>query len=486
MDVNLGCSQFMKSIDDIERAIARKSEDYWAEMRSTISLIDRAEDYDLETITELETELGHILDSGILNYPQTLLEIGRNGKPGIGITPKMPYKIKKQVLGLPIRSMIRSENEEKFLVDMAYKAQTMRKSNWSWRIAEEAEQMQEQGWHPFFVTLTVDPKRTDSETLWREGKAFRKYIRSLVNVVCEEMEHPPAHKKVIRKGKVVWDYRPESDYVKYCGVIEHGKSRQHNHGHFLIWLRRIPASWSHCPNYGINDPAKRTNNECLPMRTHWEWSDIDKSPALYFRTVGDIWSTKYNFVLPMDAKSGKPMKVSVPRVAGAYITKYLNKEHKEWNHRMKATRNLGMTRLKSLIRSMTNPVLEALTWRPPNSNLNHSMTRIHSVPLGLLRSEAKRQHYLLKFRQRQLTLKDLLRTNYGVFNRMLASVKDGARPDRMSSSDFFDWITRLLPAQQGFCKNRMIAAHVAVGKHFKRDDSRTKPTKIGGNDIGHS
>ena len=81
------------------------------------------------------------------------------------------------------------------------------------------------------------------------------------------------------------------------------------------------------------------------MRTFWKWSSPDLSPALYFRTIGDIWEKAYNFVLPL--KDGRPMKISIPRVAGHYITKYLSKEHKEWHHRMKATRNLGMKTLKA-------------------------------------------------------------------------------------------------------------------------------------------
>ena len=463
----------MDKLDKLQQQLANKSSKYWAQMRTNLNMASRSDRVDELQIDAIHNELSDILDSGILIYPQTLSQLG--------LREDQTLDERKSELGLEKCLLERTENEKKFIRNMAYKAANVHKSNWTWRIGQEAVEKQEEGWHPFFVTLTVDPMKANPEKLWKEGKEFRKYIKKLVTMVCKEMGHPPAHKP---------PYRPQSDYVTYAGVVEHGKSRQHHHAHFIIWLRRIPASWSNCPNAGIRNPAARINNECLPLSTYWEWSNYDPatgkylSPALYFRSVGDIWETKYNFVLPL--KDGKPMAVSTARIAGHYICKYLTKEHKQWHHRMKATRNLGMTKLKTILRTMDPRILEPLTWRPSTSSLNTSLMRTHMVPLGLLRSEAKMIHYLNKFRRNQLDIQDLLRNSYGAFNRMLQSVKAGARPDRMDSLDFYDWVGKHLPAIKGYSDARLMTSHVVVSSFFPPERRQTPPTKLGGNEIEHT
>ena len=453
-------------LDALERSFANQLDKYWAKMRSTKNLLERSEHVNELQVEAFRHELSDILDHGIINYPQTLTEIG--------LSEDMSYQDVKRHLGLISKGFNRTENESKFLMDMFFKAADMRKSNWAWRIAQEAKQKQELDWYPFFVTLTVDPKRQDPKTLWVEGRELRKYIRRLCNVVCKELGHPPAHKK---------PYRPESDYVTYAGVIEHGKSREHHHAHFLIWLRAIPADWRVCPNEG-RLPQNRDRNECLPMRTLWRHSAPKLSPALYFRTVGDVWERKHNFVLPL--KDGKPMKVSKPEIAGLYVTKYLSKEHKQWNHRVKATRNLGLNKLKALIKTLPDHQVRALTWRAKDSNSNHLLTKIHSVPLGLVRQLTKQEDFLRMFRANKLDLKTLLTSNSQVFLRMLKSVRSGQRPDRMDSLDYFDWVGSLLPDQEGFSEKQQFEAHTKLNNFFDREISKISHTKLGANKIGHS
>jgi hypothetical protein len=475
-----------KYLDKIEEALARKSENFWAKMRTNLSLMHRSDNVDELSIDLFKAELTDILDSGVLNYPDTLLSHG--------IEPDMSLRDRKHQLGLNILPREHRDDEQRFLRDMAYKADSMRKSNWSWRIGQEAVEKNMRDWHPFFVTLTIDPLKCDDvereiridgnrvvlpaysepSELWKKGREFRKYIRRLANVVCKELGHQPCHKP---------PYRPESDYVTYAGVIEHGKSREHHHGHFVIWLRAVPSCWRICPNKGRRTEAS-TRNECLPMRDLWPWSLPGLSPALYFRSVGDIWERKYNFVLPLI--DGKPMKVSLPRAAGMYITKYLSKEHKEWHHRMKATRNLGMITIRKKIKTMSLDQLEALSWRPKTSRLNLSLMRTHTCPLGLVRYLAKRQIYLIQFRQNRLDLNNLLTTNTQTFTKMLSSVRSGARPDRMSSLQFFDWVGQFLPVEKGYCEKRIIEAHSELVKLFPPEKIRVQHVKLGANDIGHT
>jgi hypothetical protein len=454
-------------LDQIQQKFSNKSQQYWAQMRTNLLLSHRSDKVDEITINTITEELHDILDSGILTYPQTLTQVG--------IEPGMSLKDKKQELGLRTDVLNHNEDEKIFLKNMSHKADVVRKSNWAWRIGQEAEEKRQDEWYPFFVTLTVDPQLTDPKKLWQDGRAFRKYIRRLVNIVCKELGEPPAHKP---------PYRSESQYVTYAGVIEHGKSREHHHGHFIIWLRAIPPSWRTCPNKGIRNPANRKHNECLPMRTLWGWSLPHLSPALYFRHVADIYQTNHQFCLPLD-KSGRPMKVSTPRTSGFYITKYLSKEHKEWHHRMKATRNLGINTLRAALSQLDQMTVEALTWRAPSSTTNLFLMRIHMVPLGLLRSVAKRQLYLMKFRQKQLTLSELITSNSSTFTKMLSSVRSGARPDRMDSSQFYDWVSQLLPEQIGYSDTKALIANTFIGTIFPREKLRVKSIKIGANEIGH-
>ncbi len=458
-----------KKLNTIQ-SLASQSSKYWATMRSNLNLMSKSERHLEQHINLLREELSDILDSGIITYPHTLKQIG--------IKPDHTYKEKRDILKLRTFEPNHTVNELKFIRDIAYKAQNIRKANWAWRIGQEAEEKQLLGWHPFFVTLTIDPILVDEpKKLWTDGREFRKYIRSLANVVCREMGHPPSHKP---------PYRPESDYITYAAVIEHGKSREHHHCHAIIWLKQIPSSWSTCPNAGVRNPAARTRNECLPMRTYWKWSQPQLSPSLYFRSIGDIWETKHNFVLPINPKTEQPMKVSTARTAGNYITKYLTKEHKEWHHRMKATRNLGMKKLRDVIMLMDPSIVEALTMRPENSQLNCSLIKTNSVPQGLIRLEAKQRNYLTKYRRNQLDLTTLLQSNLGMFSKMLTSVRDGARPDRMDSSEYFDWVGRLLPAQKGYSKGKLIAANVALGISFPPLQKIANHVKLGANESGYT
>ena len=235
-------------------------------MRTNLYLLERAEKVADKKIDKVKEELRTLLDQGILNYPQTL--------ETVGITPEMTLKEKKDALNIE-SFKIYTESEKEFFKKCKHNADQGRKQSWAWRISQEAQEKQDEGWYPFFITLTVDPKRADPEVVWRDSNEFRKYIRKLADIVCKELGHPPSNKP---------PYRPESNYVTYAGVVEHGKSRLHHHCHLIVWMRAIPASWRVCPNAGIRNPAARTRNECLPMRSLWRWSNFDLSPAHYFRS----------------------------------------------------------------------------------------------------------------------------------------------------------------------------------------------------------
>lgn len=461
----------------MELAEANRLNAFWAEMRSTCYLVSQSNWVQEADVGALIKELDDILGRRILSYPPTLKKYG--------IDEKTPYQQKKLYLGI-LQNYTKNLDEAemvkrmRFMKLMADKAASAHKNNWQWRIAQHAQEMQDKGWYPFFVTLTVDPRKYDAEQLWKEGRAFRRYIRSLAREVCKVIGHPPPHKKT-----KTYNYRPESDYITYAGVVEHGKSREHHHGHFMIWLRDIPSHWKQCPNKH-RLPGYRTQRECLPLRRFWKYCIDTQKPALYYRTIGDIWQ-KNGHCTPIDKKTGRPIQIKSVAACGNYVMKYMQKDKKVWQHRMKATRNLGMNRIIQKIKSMPTETVKALTWRPKCSSHLHSVSLIHSVPIGLVRSIAKRVNFWNNLRQKQLDLSSVMKTNYGHFSRMQRSVLDGARPDRMPSQEFYDWVAKFLPDETGYCEKKLLEAHALLRGDYPRPRySEPIHIAIGANNIGHS
>ena len=472
-----------------------KEEQFWAEMRSTAYLFNKGMYATPIRRLRLQQQLGDILGKRITIYPPVFRELG--------ITEETPYRIKREILTRSFDQPPPDHSEVRFAVFMANKAAQAAKANWSWRITQEAEQKQLDGWYPFFVTLTVDPKKccgqvhefkgrqvsyNSVQELWTTGREFRIYIRNLARMVAQLEGHPPPHKA--ERG---YGYRPESDYVTYAAVLEHGKTQEHHHAHLMLWLKNIPSHWKIDPNEG-RLPGYRYERECVPLRTYWPWCIESQKPALYYRTKGDIWST-LGHVTPTDGRKetkngtpnknyGKPIKINSVEAVGNYVTKYMQKGTKAWHHRMKCTRNLGLKKIHETIQSLELSQLVPLSWKPKNSSQLHSVSLIHSVPQGLLRSIAKRKIFSLQWEDRLLELTTLMKTNYDHYTRMLKSVRDGARPDRMPSLEFYDWVQSFLPVEKEYCETRLMESHELLREKFPKPVIKINPIVQGGNNIG--
>jgi hypothetical protein len=458
------------TIDKLEKLMQRdanKAHAFWSQMRTDLRLIGRSKWSHVKRLEDqLRGELNHLLESGIFSYPHTLISLG--------ITPETSLQEKKLLLG--VEDLISSNPSpkdkelEEFMKQGSYQR---RQQEWKWRIANAAEEFNDLGWYPFFVTLTVNPNLYDAKQIWTENKPFRKYIRSLVNVVCKCVGDKPAHK----------NNTPESHYLQYVGMVEHGKSRMHHHAHFLIWMREIPEAWKKCPNRNIADPRRRNQRECKHMRRYWKYSLPGLSPAIYFRSVGDVWQ-RIGHCLPVD-KKGNPINIGTSRQSGGYVTKYMAKDFKEWNHRIKATRNLGMTRLKAHLNSLNSHQVEALTWRPTIYGTYHSMTMIHTCPVGLLRREAKHRLWFVHYHQKCMDSKNCLKRDYGTWQRLRQSVRNGARPDRMHLQEFYDWASEHLPVITGYCEKRLRQVHETLRGIFPRVIQENR-VSIAGEDFGYT
>lgn len=442
---------------------ANKFNKFSAEMRTNMELTRKSKKITETLASAIENEIQDLLVLRSINYPPSLLKLG--------IDQDTTYEEKKALLGLITRKQPDTENERRFIKFMENSAETANQGRWRFRIAEESIQKHKEGWYPFFITLTVDPKIIDSKEMWQSGKKWQSLVRRLSKIASDELGHPPFWKKTKE-----YPYRSITDYMTYASVIEHGKSREHHHLHALIWLKQIPSRWKQCPNRNVINPKHRIHNRCRELETYW---DLGRCEVNYFRSIGDIYEIKHNFVIPL--KDGEPMKVAPAHAAGAYITKYMQKDHKEWQHRMKATRNLGMNRLKKVIASLPKNLARALTWRPETSQSCLSLNQIHTVPLGLVRSIARQQHFYNQYHANELDLTNLMMIKSKPYIRMQMSVRNGARPDRMPFPEFYDWVKQFLPVQRGYCDAQLYDAHEKLGEYFPKLKIRVKPTKIGAN-----
>lgn len=455
------------------RTEANKLQKFISKMRTDLNLFQKSPIIPKYEVEALQEEIADILVQGNLNYPRIIKKYG--------IDQDTKLKDKKIILENKHNSNILSEHQLKFIKFMEDGQTKSHQSKWRFRIAQEAIEKHENGWYPFFITLTVDPILIDSKEMWQKGTQWQSLVRRLSKIVTDELNLPPYWKKDYRRDR----YAKITEYLTYAAIIEHGKSREHHHLHAIVWFKDIPSKWKLCPNRNCS-PKYSIHNRCSELETYWTLQDgtaIGRCEVNYFRSVGDIWEIKHAFKLPL--KDGKAMKVAPVTYAGAYLTKYLQKELKEWNHRMKATRNLGLNSLKTMIKQMKPIQVEALTWRPETSKLLHSVNSTHSVPLGLIRQIAKQVHFYNLYRLNQLDLKKQMSRQSKPFIQMLRSAQHGVRPERMPFGVYYDWLNQFLPAQQGYCEEGLLTVHQELAKKFKRTIAKSTPIKIPANQLIH-
>jgi hypothetical protein len=330
-----------------------------------------------------------------------------------------------------------------------------RKAKWCYRLGTANAELLEAGWYPFFVTLTATeypwPYRSKEELF--QSRALELYRRRL----CDEAIK--ACGVSIREGR-----KDPSAFFRYSMVIEHGKSRSHHHSHMLCWFRDVPESWKVDPNLGRDDARY---HECFLAKRFWPygWCTFD-----YFRCQGDPWS-ELGFVVPAKVKS-----LRSPYKAGAYLMKYMKKEDKQWSHRMKTTRNLGLESLRKFVQTMDNKSLRIVTQVPRSYVVKRKMSEKCNVPLCLLRSEARREIWeRLWISTRSIELRTL--RSYNIYKAMRASVAKCLRPWELSLPERHAWLLRCLdPASVARCDREWVDVHDLVCSEFP--DLDPQPVKV--------
>ena len=439
-----------------------KALNYVSQMRSNLSLMRRSKQVTAADFVDCRSEVVSFLEQRVLIYPPAMRRLG--------LSPDMSFIERKKALGLSSTVEPATPEEIQFQEFFESKGRQALKSNWMWRVGREAEDMRDRGWYPFFCTLTLDVHKVpDTEEFWRDGRGLGRWLHNLARVsarACGQI-------KAFKSGA------SDHLFVRHFGVVEHGSSGEHHHMHVLIWMRGIPEDWKQCPNRGVADPSRRWHQECWQMRRYWPHSLAGLSPCLYFRSQGDVWGF-LGFAHPILKGTGKPLRILPAGRAGTYVAKYMEKEDKSWNHRAKATRDLGMGRLRNLLHSLPMQTVEALSWRPRRYQLSILVQTMQSVPLGLLRSLAKQVAFCKKWAEPQLDLRNLTLPSCAPFVAMRESVRDGARPSRMSSEALFDWVTSHLPVPEGYCEKRLGRAFCKLMVDFPPDRRCADVSSLGG------
>jgi len=321
-------------------------------------------------------------------------------------------------------------------------AKKTRAAEWRFRVGEHMELLNTRGWYPFFVTLTLDASALakwnySKAEFWKDGREWKLFRRKLAEISAKECGFPARYAR-----------SNEKHFLHFVGVLEHGKSRHHHHMHCLIWMKDCPAHWKIDPN---RDLQLATRDECFPMRSLWKWSQQKK--MCYFRFIGDPWSTRHGFKVPLHKDKKRPIKLHAASAAGVYVSKYLDKDDKEWNHRVKATHRLGLVTMINWIQALPRSTLLQLARRLTTYE-NASIVRSKcSAPLRLIRMLAKRQEFYNQWVSDQ-TLTDYLNPKEKPWLKMRASLETGIQPWLMPSRERFEWLQTVLPAETiEFCEN---------------------------------
>lgn len=414
----------------------RKHQALAARIRSDLDLIERSPVWsDVSSVirSHVETELNDHFDGlGYSNiiYPQALTKIG--------LSPEQTIDERKEVLRFEKRAFEPSLEEQRLVSMLADGAQTSMSDEWIWRAGEHCEYMRELGWFPFFVTLTVDPKMFDPEMVFGIGAtALRDYFKSLARV---SMKACGLTRKEMHKAS-------DRDYLQHFLSVEHGKSGHHHHAHGLLWFKNIPEDWKVDPNQGLS-PERAVRRRCMPLETYWPYCIPSQRPANYYRHLGDVWSELGHKVPIVD---GKGLTLMPAIAGGAYCAKYMGKEDKQWKHRIKASRNLGLKRIARAISRAPSKLLEQQTAILPTFDHLTIQTTSISVPLRLIKRLAKLELYCREFMS--MDLSTLLSSRPKPFAAMLESLKE-TQPWLLSSKERYDWLLSVLPpGPREFCED---------------------------------
>lgn len=418
-----GSKEYTPSYEDLR--------DIYIFLRSTQRLLYRAEEQDI--VAQIE----YVFSKKGFGNVQTLQEIvAQLAESGLG--PEVSYRDKQIHLDLlkPKRKETQEEKTAKRYLEAG--ARLTRGRNWQYRLEVAINEAVAAKWFPMFGTYTVDPKRLPKgcltrNELWTKTAAWDRFVKKIKTDVAEACGH----------GRKPAKWPKGETFLKYFAVIEHGSSGEHPHVH-VIWLcRKIPALWRIDPNR--NCPTQ-TATDMPAASALWEHGIQRRTIALF---ITGSWFTQ-NWLLPRKSKE-IPGKVGDASAVAGYLGKYLTKgDTKKWKHRVKATKNLGMTKLKKALQHTKSlSLLLTLASRSPKYANGLKLQMNSAPPLSLIREKSKqvltkRLHSLKTARARDFLRVQWTKKRGEFFMHYIRTARDGQRPWSLTPGQRYNCYTLML------------------------------------------
>lgn len=273
-------------------------------------------------------------------------------------------------------------DETIFLKNLAAMGVKARVSELRYRLETAIDESVKKGWFLIFQTLTVEVQHV--ETVFKKGsRVWSDYIRDFERGTGSAIYGSVREAERQRAAGNHWH--------KYFAVVEPGSKNGHLHIHCLHMLQELPGRSKSDPNIGLKIPYRREVNH---LRNYWKYGYMKPFAV---RMEADDAYTKLGWRWPSvetGEKTGifEPYEAKPPIAVARYISKYVSKQYNQKNRspfRCRMTRNLGMSKIKTLTKTTSDELLIALMQigdRTPF--LTHNRP---SPPLRLIRLEAARE-----------------------------------------------------------------------------------------------
>lgn len=214
-----------------------------------------------------------------------------------------PRYVLDAYLGVPHKISYRDAVSD-LLIKSTYES---RRSEYLQRLTNACNVAHQKGWYFVFDTLTLAPERITD--FYNNPNAIRDYCRSVGRSVSLAM------------GRKVRD--SHSDIYQYFLVPEYGDKRGRLHFHVLHLLAELPVG-TQDPAFGVGffSNVHRTRREIETLKSRWMYGS---SMPISVRYPCDAYTTKRNWLKPVDKKTMLPLPLKPLSAVINYIAKYASK-----------------------------------------------------------------------------------------------------------------------------------------------------------------
>ena len=351
-------------------------------------------------------------------------------------------KTAKDIHGFAPTGFVPPPEEQEVIDSLGYSAAKSRRSNWTYRCGSAALEAEKNGWYILFATLTFRDE-LDDEGVYKAWRRYYMRMRRLIADHCEE---------------------PATQCTKHFFYGEGDAITKRRHFHGIWYFKDVPDAWKRDPNMGWGP----CNREC-PWGVDALWHEgYAKHKAV--RSTHDSWSA-LGWRWPV--VKGQPLKCLPVQQGVTYVTKYLSKEigeNREWSHRVKVSKELGVEKLRAVLRQTPTPMLRPLARSGHLTPEAEIISRSCAVPKGLMRHEAQLERFKRCWKARpNLMMRHRASKSSIVILSMLSSFLQ-LRPNlsRDGPSSWLDCVEHFRVTPGRGSGKRMLDAWLHIATHFPR------------------